>query len=182
LDKIFSATEVVNMDEQKLRALAGESEQARAERLELEQKVIALQHAQRECLGVGVIHERQAFEPAPSIRVTDPATTPSPSPLRKPSTTPNMFSFPYAMAKTTNSSPTSTFGTFKPTPPSGKSPLSGGIFSSVPLSQTTGLFGGSTSSESLSDDNPFSGSSSSSSLAAGASNNSSPPPKPLFKF
>jgi hypothetical protein len=55
LDEIFSATEVVKMDEQKLRALGGESEQAQAERIELEQKVTALQDAQRECLRAGKV-------------------------------------------------------------------------------------------------------------------------------
>jgi hypothetical protein len=53
LDEIFNATEVVKMDEQKLRALGGESEQAQAERLDLEQKVAALQDAQRQCLRAG---------------------------------------------------------------------------------------------------------------------------------
>ena len=55
LENVFSATEVVNMDKQKLGALGGESEEAQAERLELEQKVTALQDAQSECLRAGKI-------------------------------------------------------------------------------------------------------------------------------
>jgi len=43
------------MDDQKLQAIAAESEQAQAERLELEQKVAALQDAQRECIRAGKI-------------------------------------------------------------------------------------------------------------------------------
>ena len=55
VESIFSATKVVNMDKQKLRVLGGESEQAQAERRELEQKVNALQEAQRECLRAGML-------------------------------------------------------------------------------------------------------------------------------
>ena len=53
IESIFSATEVVNMNEHKLRALGGESDGVQAERHELEQKVTALQDAQRECLRAG---------------------------------------------------------------------------------------------------------------------------------
>lgn len=55
LEDVFSATTVVNMDTEKLHTLGRESEQTRAERLELEQKVTALQDAQRECLRAGKV-------------------------------------------------------------------------------------------------------------------------------
>jgi len=55
LENVFSAIKVANMDKQKLHAIGGESEQAQAERLELEQKITALQDAQRECLRAGKV-------------------------------------------------------------------------------------------------------------------------------
>lgn len=53
LENIFSATAVAKMNKQTLSTLGGESEQAQAERHELEGKVAALHDAQRECLRAG---------------------------------------------------------------------------------------------------------------------------------
>lgn len=59
LENVFNVTTVVHMDEDKLSALGGEPEEVQTERLELEEKVAALQDAQRECLRAGKIYITQ---------------------------------------------------------------------------------------------------------------------------
>ncbi|KAH8597058.1 P-loop containing nucleoside triphosphate hydrolase protein [Bisporella sp. PMI_857] len=127
LEDIFSPTAVIKMDDEKLRALGGESELAQVERSELEQKVAVLQDAQRECLRAGAVQEHQSQEPTLSKEVREETTVqaslsletpswPHLSPHRNSSAATKTSKTPSSTSKTAASTPARELFTVNPAP------------------------------------------------------------------